>query len=206
MRRPSKIARTIAVLSIVKIDGYRQGFCTGLNEGNAFGAGGAMGCILNRCTDHVAGDLTVVAYYATAVLITVGLSYLANSRSIRTAASLISMTWAFGLFAFFYLNLQGYYLVSVMLDTIIAYQFWRMAKSEIFAAPLCVVLLFEITFAIFTQAAGFSPDWTMFILNRLFELILLYLIGCSLFRIHILRLQKKSDEPITDWRVRFVMR
>lgn len=164
-----------------------------------------MGCILNRCTDHVESDLLVIAYYATFVRLAVGLSYLANSKSIRTAASLIGMGWAFGLFAFFYLNVSGYFLVAVMYDTILAFHFWRMAKAQLFAAPLYIVLLFEITFITFTQAVGLSSYATMFILNRLFEVILLYLIGCSLFRLHVLRLQKKSKEPITDWRVRFVI-
>ena len=164
-----------------------------------------MGCILNRCTDHVASDLLVVAYYATFVLVAVGLSYIANSKSIRTAASLIGMGWAFGLFAFFYLNVSGYFLVAVMYDTILAYHFWRMAKVEFFAAPLYIALLFEITFIIFTQGVGLSTHATMFILNRLFEMILLYLIGCSLFRLHVRRLQRNSKEPITDWRVRFVI-
>ena len=54
-----------------------------------------MGCILNRCTDQVAGDLLVIAYYATFVLVAVGLSYLALSRSIRTAASLIGIAFGF---------------------------------------------------------------------------------------------------------------
>lgn len=164
-----------------------------------------MGCILNRCTDHVESDLLVIAYYATFVLLAVGLSYLANSKSIRTAASLIGMGWAFGLFAFFYLNVSGYFLVAVMYDTILAYHFWHMAKAQLFAVPLYIVLLFEITFITFTQAMGLSSYATMFILNRLFEVILLYLIGCSLFRLHVLRLQKNSKEPISDWRVRFVI-
>jgi len=164
-----------------------------------------MGCVLNRCTDHIASDLLVVAYYATFVLLAVGLSYLANSRSIRTAASLIGIVWALGLFAFFYLNITSYFLVAVMLDTILAYHFWRMAKVELFAAPLYLILLFEITFIAFTQAVGLSSFSTMFALNRLFEATLLYLIGCSLFRIHVLRLQKKSKEPITGWRAKFVV-
>lgn len=163
-----------------------------------------MGCILNRCNDHVAGDLLVVAYYAAFVLTAVRLSYLANSRSIRTAASLIGIAWAFGLFAFFYLNPPSYFLVAVMLDTILAYHFWRMAKVEIFPAPLCIILMVEITFITFSQAAGLSHYATMFILNRIFEATLLYLIGCSVFRIRLLRHQRNSKSPITDWRVRFV--
>lgn len=164
-----------------------------------------MACILNRCNDHLVGDLLVVAYYAAFVLIAVGLSYLANSRSIRTAASLIGLGWAFGIFAFIYLNISGYFLFAIMYDTILAYTFWRMAKVSIFPAPLCLLLMFEITFLVFSQSVGLSTYATLFVANRLFEVILLYLIGCSLFRIHILRLQKTSKEPITDWRVRFVV-
>ena len=164
-----------------------------------------MGCILNRCTGQVASDLLIVAYYATFVLVAVGLSYLAQSRSIRTAASLIGIAWAFGLFAFFYLNGPSYFLVAVMLDTVLAYHFWRMAKVSIFPAPLCILLMTEIAFITFAQAAGLTTYVTLFILNRLFELTLLYLISCSLFRLYVRRLQKKSKQPITDWRVRFVV-
>ncbi|MCB2097720.1 MAG: hypothetical protein KDE05_08820, partial [Parvularculaceae bacterium] len=165
--------------------------------------GGDMGCILNYCSSHIPADLLVVAYYGTFVLVAVGLSYLAESKDIRTAASLIGMGWVFGIFSFFYLNTEGYFLVAVMYDTIIAYHFWRMAKVSIFPAPLCILLLFEITFLVFSQSVGLSTYATLFVANRLFEIVLLYLIGCSLFRIHILRLQRKSKEPITDWRVRF---
>lgn len=167
--------------------------------------GGDMGCILNYCSSHIPADLLVVAYYAAFVMIAVGLSYLANSKDIRTAASLIGMGWVFGIFSFFYLNVSGYFMVAVMYDTIIAYHFWRMAKVSIFPAPLVLLLLFEITFLVFSQSVGLSTYATLFVANRLFEVILLYLIGCSLFRIHILRLQKKSEKPITDWRVRFVV-
>lgn len=166
--------------------------------------GGTMGCILNYCSGHVAADLMIVAYYAAFVLTAVGLSYLAQSGAIRTAASLVGLGWVFSIFPFFYLNIEGYFLIAVMYDTIIAFQFWRMAKVSIFPAPLCLLLLFEITFLIFSQSVGFSTYATLFILNRLFELTLLYLIGCSLFRLHVRRLQKNSKEPITDWRVRFV--
>lgn len=150
-------------------------------------------------------DILVVGFYGTAVIVTVALALLANSRSIRTAAILIGGAWAFSIFTFFYLNPTGYFLVAVMLDTLLAYHFWRMARVEIFPAALCVILLFEISFIVFAEAAALAPFWTMFVLNRIFELTLLYLIGCSFFRIHIRRLQKNSDQPITGWRANFVV-
>lgn len=167
--------------------------------------GGSVGCILNYCKDDLSGDLLVVAFYGTAVLVTLGLSLLARSRSIRTAALLITGAWAFGLFAFFYVKIPAYFLVAIMLDTVLAFHFWRMAKVEIFSAPLCLIMLFEITVVTFTQAVGLTTYSTLFAMNRLFELTLLYLIGCSLFRIHILRLQRRSEKPITGWRANFVV-
>ena len=164
-----------------------------------------MGCILNYCKDDLSGDLLVVAFYGMAVLITVGLSFLARSRSIRGAAMLISGAWVFGLFSFFYVNVPAYFLVAVMLDTVLAFHFWRTAKVEIFAAPLCLIMLVEITVVTFSQAVGLTTYSTLFAMNRFFELTLLYLIGCSLLRIHILRLQRKSEKPITGWRANFVV-
>lgn len=163
-----------------------------------------MGCILNYCSGHVAADLLVIAYYLTGVLAAVGLSYIAGSKLIRTAASLVGICWAFGLFSYLYLNVASYYLIAVMLDTILAYQFWRIGKKSFFAAPLFYLIMFEIAFIVLAQGAGLSTYATLFVLNRIFELTLLYLIGCSLFRLHVLRLQKNSKEPITDWRVCFV--
>lgn len=164
-----------------------------------------MGCILNYCSEKLSADMMVAAFYGTAVIVTIGLSFLANSRSLRAAASLIGGAWFLGLLSLLYLDVAGYYRVAIMLDAIIAYRFWRMAKVEIFAAPLCLILLFEIAIAIFAQAVGSSSYATMFALNRLFELTLIYLIGCSLFRIHILRRQQRSDRRIKGWRADFVL-
>ncbi len=164
-----------------------------------------MQCIFSYCKEDLSGDLLVVAFYATVVLVTVCLSFLARSRSIRTAACLIGGAWAFGLFAFFYVKVPAYYLVAVMLDTMLAYHFWQMAKVEIFPAALYLILLFEIAFVTFALAAGLSTYWTLFVMNRLFEVTLVYLIGCALFRIHIRRRQEKSQSPITGWRLKFVV-
>ena len=164
-----------------------------------------MQCILNYCSGHAAVDLIVIGYYFTAVAISYGLSYLASSRAIRTAANLIAIAWGFGLFAYLYLAGPGYFLVAVMLDTILAFHFWRMGRISLFPVPLFYLLIIEIAFIVLSQSAGLSHFATIFVLNRIFEAMLLYLIGCSLFRMHVTRLQKRSPEPITDWRVRFVV-
>ena len=164
-----------------------------------------MTCILNYCSGHAAADYLVIFYYFAAVALACGLSYLAHSKAIRTAASLIAIAWAFGLFAYLYLAGPGYFLVAVMLDTVLLFQFWRMGRVSIFPVPLFYLLMFEIAFIVLSQSVGMTNFATMFVLNRVFEAMLVYLIGCSLFRMHVTRLQEKSAAPITDWRVRFVV-
>lgn len=184
----------------------RHEFCTEKRVNRRAEPGGAMvECILNYCSGHAAADYLVILYYFSAVAVAYGLSYLANSRAIRTAASLIGIAWAFGLFAYLYLAGPGYYLVAVMLDTVLMFQFWRMGRVSIFPVPLFYLQLIEIAFIVLAQSAGLSNFATMLVLNRVFEVVLLYLIGCSLFRLYVASLQKKSKEPITDWRVRFVV-
>jgi hypothetical protein len=164
-----------------------------------------MQCIFSYCKEDLSGDLFVVAFYATLVLATVGLSLIARSRAIRAAALLIAGAWALSLFAFFYVKIPAYYLAVVLLDTALAYHFWRMAKVHIFPAPLCVIQLVDIAFVAFALTVGLSTYWTLFVMNRLFELTLAYLIGCALFRLHILRRQRKSKTPLTGWRANFVV-
>lgn len=164
-----------------------------------------MQCIFGYCKEDLSSEIFVVAYYAALVLAAVGLSLLARSRAIRTAALLIAGAWALSLFAFFYVRIPAYFPVVVILDAVLAYRFGRMAKVHFFPAPLCVLQLVEIAFVAVAVTAGLPTYWTLFVMNRLFELTLIYLIGCALFRIHLLRRQRKSKTPITGWRANFVV-
>jgi hypothetical protein len=164
-----------------------------------------MQCIFDYCKIDLSGDLFVVAFYATAVLITLGASHLARSRAIRTAAMLIGGAWVFGTFSFFSLKLPAHYFVAVMLDATLALCFWRMAHRQIFPAALCAIHLAEIAFIAVALSAGLSTWWTLFALNRLFELTLLYLIGCSIFRLYLRSRHSKTQAPPTGWRANFVV-
>ena len=163
-----------------------------------------MQCIFSYCKDDLSGDLLVVGFYAILVLITLGAAFLARSRVIRNAALLIGAAWAVGIFSFFSLRLPAHYLVAIALDATLAFCFWRMAQRRILAAVLCLVHLVEIAFLMAAMSAGLSTWWTLFTLNRLFELTLLYLIGCSLFRLYIRRRSAKSPAPLTGWRANFM--
>jgi len=163
-----------------------------------------MQCIFSYCKEDLSGDLFVVAFYATAALITLGVSFLSRSRSIRTAAVLIGGSWVIGTVSFFSLKPPAHYFVAVMLDATLALCFWRMAKHQIFPAALCLIHLAEIAFIAAALSAGLSTWWTLFTLNRMFELTLLYLIGASLFRLHLRHRQPNSQTPLTGWRANFM--
>ena len=163
-----------------------------------------MQCIFDYCKADLSGDLLVVAYYATLVLITLGAACLSRSRVLRTAALLIAGAWAIGTFSFFYMRLPAHYLIAVALDATLAFCFWRMAQRRIMAAALCLVHLAEIAFITAALSVGLSTWWTLFTLNRLFELTVLYVIGASLFRLHLRRRQSRSHAPLTGWRANFM--
>lgn len=163
-----------------------------------------MQCIVSYCKEDLSGDLFVVAFYATAVLITLGVSFLSRSRSIRTAAVLIGGSWVIGTVSFFSLKPPAHYFVAVMLDATLALCFWRMAKHQIFPAALCLIHLAEIAFIAAALSVGLSTWWTLFTLNRMFELTLLYLIGCSILRVYIWRRHAKTQTPPSGWRANFV--
>ncbi len=163
-----------------------------------------MQCIFDYCKADLSGDRLVVAFYATLVLFTLGAACLSRSRVICAAAVLIATAWAIGTFSFFYLRLPAHYLIAVALDATLAFCFWRMAQRRILAAALCLIHLAEIAFIAAAMSAGLSTWWTLFTLNRLFELTLLYLIGAALFRLHLRQRYAKLQAPLTGWRANFM--
>lgn len=164
-----------------------------------------MQCIFAYCKPDLSGDLRVVAFYATAVLVTLGLSFLARSRSIRVAAWLVAGAWALSLFSYVYLQIPRHYFIDVALNIGLAWQFRRMARSEIFPAPLYLLTLAQMAFVVGALAIGVSDPVIGFILNRFFEATLLYLAGCSVFRTYVRRRQAGAATRITDWQARFVV-
>ena len=163
-----------------------------------------MQCIFDYCKADLSGELFVVAYYATFVSITVASAQAARSRSIRRAASIIAGAWLIGILSYFALKIPGHYAVAFALPAGLALNFRRAAATEIFSAPLYLLQLVQISFLATALTFGVSTYWTLFGLNRLFELTLLYVIGCSVFRMAMRRRQEKSGIPLTGWRANFV--
>lgn len=152
-----------------------------------------MNCIWNHCNEHIALDIAVITYYASAVGLTIIFALLSQSKSIKTAALMISTVWLFSLLYFLAIGGTKYFLTAAFIDAILAYQFWRMAKTEAFPAPLCCLMIADVTFVAIATLFSFTEFWTIFVLNRIFELTLAYMIGASIYRIR--KLRPPDDNP-----------
>lgn len=154
-----------------------------------------MDCILNHCHAQMANDILVVGFYGTAVLTMIACAFLARSITIWNCALLIGGSWLISLFAFFYLEAPAALaVVTLIVDSCLAWRFWRMAQRDVFPGGLCLILIGEIAFVLAAKAVALNAYWTTFGLNRIFEITLLYLIGGSLLRLRLLREEEQVPE------------
>jgi len=150
-----------------------------------------MNCILNHCHEQIATDVAVIIYYATAVSAMIVFAWFSQSKTIQSAALMIASVWLASIMYFLYIGGPQYYALTLLVDCLLGYQFWRMARAEIFPAILCVLVICQAIFLIGAAAMALDAYWIIFVLNRIFELILAYMIGCSIYRI---RKLKAPDE------------
>ncbi|HBS31008.1 MAG TPA: hypothetical protein DEA40_04600 [Parvularcula sp.] len=70
--------------------------------------------------------------------------------------------------------------------------FWRQSRNEVFPLPLFLLSGLSVVLYLLTTLSGLSYWWIAFASNRLFDLMLLYIASCALFRILRLRQRKKG--------------
>jgi hypothetical protein len=68
--------------------------------------------------------------------------------------------------------------------------FWRMSGSAAAPAPLFGISAAAIILNLLATVSSMSFWWSAFALNRLFDLMLLYVAGCALYRI--VRMRQKG--------------
>lgn len=163
-----------------------------------------MNCILNHCHEQIAVDYVVIAYYAVAVGVMIVFSLLSQSKTIRIAALMISGVWLFSIL--YYLAIGGvqYFTLVVLMDGLLAYQFWRMSKAEAFPAALCCLMIADIAFITTAAAFSLAEFWMIFVLNRIFELTLAYIMGASIYRIRKLRPPENDEASAGDRTFKFI--
>lgn len=163
-----------------------------------------MDCILNHCHDGADGDWILIIYYALAVTSMVVFALLSQSKTIQTAALMISGVWLFSILSFLAVGGAKYFALVVLLDGALAYQFWRMSRTEFFPAPLCCFMIADILFILIASVFSMTEFWKIFILNRIFELTLIYIIGSSIYRIRKLRPPEHEDAVMDNGSFRFL--
>ncbi|NNE40789.1 MAG: hypothetical protein HKN14_07710 [Marinicaulis sp.] len=163
-----------------------------------------MNCILNHCHEHIAVDFAIIAYYAIAVGATIVFALLSQSKTIKTAALIISGVWLVSILYFLAVGGSKYFLLVALTDSVLAFLFWRMAKTELFPAALCCFMIANIVVVIVSAAIPLSEFWTIFTLNRIFELMLAYIIGSSIYRIRKLRPPDFEEAEAMDRSLKFL--
>lgn len=83
-----------------------------------------------------------------------------------------------------------------LIDAILAVWFWRLRRrSPLFAATLFLFCEFQVGLYLYTTLVATPYYWVAFITNRVFEISLLFVIGCSIYRIRALR-RRRRDAPV----------
>ena len=129
---------------------------------------------------------------------------LSQSITIQKAALMIAGVWLFSILHFLAVGGAQYFALVVLLDGALAFQFWRMSKAKFFPAPLCCFMIADVVFIVLASVFSVTEFWKIFILNRIFELTLAYMIGSSIYRIRKLRPPEKEDAVISDGSFRFL--
>ncbi|MDZ7627684.1 MAG: hypothetical protein U5J99_04645 [Parvularculaceae bacterium] len=142
-----------------------------------------------------AGDWIILVSYAAAVFVAAALAHIAKSSSLRTASIVIAMAWAGGVLWYFFIAPLGLTWGYSLINLSQAAFFWRQSRGRVFPLPLFVLSGLSVVLYLLTTLSGISYWWVAFASNRLFDLMLLYIAGCALFRI--VRMQhKKKGAPM----------
>jgi len=114
---------------------------------------------------------------------------------LRRIAIVISGGWLASIATYFLLAPSGFTWGYTIISFAQATLFWRMAGSAVAPLPLFVVSAAAIVVNLLATVSSVNFWWSAFALNRLFDLMLLYIAGCALYRIVRLR-QKQKGAPL----------
>jgi hypothetical protein len=146
------------------------------------------------------GAWIVVLAYGVAVFAVTLLACLSRSRQILTAAAAVACGWLFSSLWYFAAANSGEIWGAAGVDCVLAIFFWRQSRGRWFPVPLFFIhagfLLYYAYTALLTLDVWF---WIAAFVNRLFDLVLLYIGGCAIYRIRALR---KRSRPAVAVRIR----
>jgi hypothetical protein len=99
----------------------------------------------------------------------------------------LAFGWLAGIAWFFVVAGSGQTWGQALIDAALVAYFLSAARRRLFPVPLFLIYEFEIAYYLYATLADTSYYWIAFTANRLFELSLIYIIGCSIYRIRALR-------------------
>lgn len=123
------------------------------------------------------------------------MSAAARQETLRAAAVVLGAGWLLSQFWYFALAQNGwtwgYALICVIETGLIA----ACCRSRYIQLPLLVLMYCSLALHLMNAVMALDHWWSAFWMNRLFDLMLLYVAGCALFRIVRIRHKKKCAPP-----------
>lgn|GEM_PF-2837535 len=114
------------------------------------------------------------------------LAYLSGSRRIQCASRLIVISWLFSLQFWILLEGDALTFAYLLVDIALACAFYLLSRGSWFPAPLFFLHAVIVVFHFYILAIDQSPFWMLVFLNRTFDMALIYIAACALFRIRAL--------------------
>lgn len=120
------------------------------------------------------------------------LAHAARQRIIFASAQLLSASWILTVIAWRFLDGAQLHVALVMQDATLAYVFFQMSRGRWFPVALFAIHVVMLAHNVFIAAFGVPDAFVGLFLNRLFELALVYVGGCAVYRIHARRMDALS--------------
>ncbi len=131
------------------------------------------------------------------------LAWRAQSSILLAAATALGVGWIFSLLWFAIGGQQGLTWGYAVIDACLAGFFWRLSRNRLFPAVLFHLHAFLVCYYLYVSIVESSGWWIAAFINRVFEIALLYVAGCSIWRIRHLaarkreaRLTRASNDPL----------
>lgn len=114
------------------------------------------------------------------------------------AASALVLGWGLSNFAYFTVVQSGFIWGNVAVDGALAVYFWTLSRNRWFPVPLFYVQVVTLCYYLYVAVLNLNTwFWIAAFINRLFDLELLYVAACAIYRIRAL---KRPRKPSTNGR------
>ena len=118
----------------------------------------------------------------------IALSLVAQSRQIVAAAVALALGWGFSLLWFWTGSRSGHVWGYAVIDAALAAYFWTSSQRRWFPVPLFFIHAALVCYFVYVALVGLHTwFWIAAFVNRLFDVALVYVAGCAIYRIRALK-------------------